>query len=59
MNVHLIIRTSPKGKPFLGECKKCGSKGLSISQMYDPCANSLFTSEDDVLFALSSKDKTP
>ena len=34
---HLIIRTSPKGGPFLGTCKYCGQQNLKIEDANKEC----------------------
>ena len=28
---HSLVRTSPKGGPFVGKCVLCGEEGLSLS----------------------------
>jgi hypothetical protein len=36
---HHIDRTSPKGGPFRGTCRLCGTPGLTIEQVNDDCPN--------------------
>lgn len=38
-DLHTLVRTSPKGQPFIGTCTKCGIRGLSPGQMNEPCVN--------------------
>lgn len=34
---HAIIRTSPKGEKFIGQCTKCGAEGLRMIDIQKPC----------------------
>lgn len=36
---HAIIRTSPKGKMFLGTCTLCGTPSLTMRAAWEPCPN--------------------
>ena len=49
MTGHAIVRTSPKGTPFVGTCTKCGLTGLTPRNMHDECPNVRGVSEDDAL----------
>jgi hypothetical protein len=46
---HSIIRTSPKGGPFIGTCSRCGRTGLTVKDMGAECANVRGISDDDAL----------
>lgn len=37
MSMHVIIRTSPKGKDFVGKCKYCGKRGLRMIDAQGEC----------------------
>jgi len=36
---HDLLRTSPKGGPFLGRCVKCGVDGLTLADRHKDCVN--------------------
>lgn len=36
---HSIERTSPKGGPFIGVCRLCGTPNLSIAASREECPN--------------------
>lgn len=38
-DVHALVRTSPKGGPFIGRCMKCGKADLAGGWLTDPCVN--------------------
>lgn len=38
-DTHALVRTSPKGQPFIGKCAKCGVEELPISAASQPCVN--------------------
>lgn len=38
-NGHALVRTSPKGGPFIGACMKCGMENLPITATGKPCVN--------------------
>ena len=48
---HLLLRTSPKGQPFVGTCQLCGLTGLPMRAMEDECENLAGASEGDALEA--------
>ena len=58
MTKHAIERTSPKGGPFIGTCRLCGRKGLTIMQSQDDCDNVRGLTEDDALLD-TLKDSKP
>jgi hypothetical protein len=51
---HAIERTSPKGGPFIGTCRKCGRAGLTVADFFrDECPNIRETTpEQDLLEAI-------
>ena len=54
-----LIRTSPKGGPFIGRCIKCGTDGLTLSASHD-CPNPAALDNDDTLvLALRLVDLDP
>jgi hypothetical protein len=46
---HSIERTSPKGEPFIGTCRLCGTSGLKTADIYSPCGNQRGLSENAAL----------
>ncbi|MBO9602589.1 MAG: hypothetical protein J7496_08785 [Novosphingobium sp.] len=36
---HALVRTNPKGQPFIGKCAKCGAEGLTLKQANEECVN--------------------
>ena len=46
---HAVVRTSPKGGPFLGRCIQCGKKNLPPSAALEPCENTRGISQDQSL----------
>lgn len=48
-NGHALMRTSPKGGPFIGTCMKCGMTNLPVNQTGKPCVNPGGLSPDDAL----------
>jgi hypothetical protein len=38
-DTHALIRTSPKGGPFIGTCTKCGIRDLPLSRAGEECVN--------------------
>lgn len=59
MEQHALERTSPKGQPFIGTCRKCGREGLTFKDMAnDECPNVRNMTDSEVLLeALGSKEK--
>ena len=55
---HAIERTSPKGGPFIGTCRLCGLKGLTIGNSQDDCENVRALTEDQALIE-ALKDSKP
>lgn len=39
MRYHAIERTSPKGQPFIGTCRLCGTPNLPAKAALDECPN--------------------
>lgn len=57
-DVHALLRTSPKGGPFIGTCMKCGKQGLSSSQMWEACANpGGMTNDQTLIDAIKGDDQ--
>lgn len=55
---HAVIRTSPKGGPFIGHCSKCGEKGLGMGAALRDCpADNLISDEAALLEILDQPDK--
>jgi len=50
---HSLERTSPKGGPFIGTCRLCGTPGLTSGQANEWCANpNSVTDADSLLDAI-------
>ena len=58
MTKHAIERTSSKGGPFIGTCRLCGRKELTIMQSQDDCDNLRGLTEDQALLE-ALKDSKP
>jgi hypothetical protein len=43
---HVVVRTSPKGGPFIGKCALCGAEGLKAEAALEPCENPKRVSKD-------------
>lgn len=54
---HLIERTSPYGGKFIGTCRLCGKRGLTLANMEDECENVRDLSEDEALIEAIEGDK--
>jgi hypothetical protein len=39
LDTHYVVRTSPKGGPFVGTCTRCGADGLTMKDALKPCPN--------------------
>ncbi|SEK36480.1 hypothetical protein SAMN04515666_101332 [Bosea lupini] len=48
-STHAIERTSPKGGPFIGTCRLCGTPGLSAADALQPCPNQRGLTADEAL----------
>ena len=47
---HLLIRTSPKGTSFIGNCELCGQSGLTLDDLAkEECPNYAGASPDDAV----------
>jgi len=46
---HAVLRTSPKGTPFVGTCSLCGVTGLTIATAQGYCENPRRLSSDEAL----------
>jgi hypothetical protein len=54
---HALVRTSPKGSPFLGTCTQCGKTGLPSRAVGQACINPANLSESDaVVLAIEGLD---
>jgi len=49
---HALIRTSPKGGPFIGYCVNCGKTTLPYHAVHEPCENLAGRSEDATKIAI-------
>jgi hypothetical protein len=49
---HAVVRTSPKGGPFIGRCIQCGREGLKMGDALEYCDNLADMSQDDALIAV-------
>lgn len=49
MRYHAIERTSPKGGPFLGTCRLCGTPNLRAEQALEECPNQRDLSADQAV----------
>lgn len=57
---HAVIRTSPKGGPFLGRCSKCGKPELRMSAALEDCpADGLVSDRQALLDILDDAGRTP
>jgi hypothetical protein len=55
---HSIVRTSPKGGPFLGTCTQCGADNLTMSDALRACPNPAGrTKTQSLLDVISPKDR--
>jgi hypothetical protein len=50
IDMHALIRTSPKEEPFLGYCVKCGKPDLPMTAVREPCRNTARLTESEALF---------
>jgi hypothetical protein len=58
MGRHSLERTSPKGGPFLGTCRKCGQQNLTLKAAFEECENVRGTTpEQDILEAINPGGK--
>ena len=50
----LVVRTSPKGTPFIGTCKSCGKTGITFDALAeDACPDPVgMTYEQAILTAI-------
>ena len=46
---HALVRTSPKGKFFVGRCVKCGEQNLQISDAAKDCPQDHLVSDEAAL----------
>jgi hypothetical protein len=46
---HAIERTSPKGGPFVGTCRLCGTPNLTFASMVEECPNQRGLTQDQAL----------
>ncbi len=46
---HAIERTSPKGGPFIGTCRLCGTPNLRMGDALKPCPNQRGLTADQAL----------
>ena len=47
---HVMIRTSPKGTSFIGNCELCGQSGLTLDDLAkEECPNYAGASPDDAV----------
>jgi hypothetical protein len=46
---HNLERTSPKGSPFIGTCRLCGTPNLPMSAIFEDCPNQRGLTEDEGL----------
>lgn len=46
---HALVRTSPKGGPFIGNCILCGKTNLKASDALKRCSNPDKLSSDQVV----------
>ena len=53
---HALIRTTPKGEPFLGTCLLCGTPALPMRAALEPCPNQRGLSQDEALTEAMERD---
>jgi hypothetical protein len=58
---HAIERTSPKGpgQKFIGTCRLCGTKGLTMGDALMPCPNPRGLTSDEALIEAIDPDPGP
>lgn len=55
---HAVIRTSPKGGPFIGQCSKCGKRELGMGAALEDCpADHLVSDEAALLDIINNPQK--
>lgn len=54
---HAVIRTSPKGGPFIGQCSKCGQGGLRMSAALEDCPADTLVSDEKALLDILNADE--
>ena len=53
---HAVVRTNPKGRPFLGKCYKCGQENLGMAGALLPCPKDKEISDQQALFQILKED---
>ncbi len=56
---HAVIRTSPKGGPFLGKCTKCGREGLRLGGALEECPADDVVSDSQALLDILKDGPKP
>ncbi len=54
---HALVRTSPKGGPFVGRCIQCGAEGLPSGAALEPCSNPRGLTQDGALLSVIEGDE--
>lgn len=57
MTGHTLLRTSPKGTPFLGRCPLCGSTDLPPEAARQPCPNPRGVTADEAFMTAIDGDE--
>lgn len=53
---HSLERTSPKGRPFIGTCRLCGTPNLRVEDALKECRNPRgLTEEESLIDAIEGK----
>ena len=54
---HAVVRTSPKGTPFVGRCIQCGRRNLTIDNSTSYCDNIVGLTEDEALLIVIAQEE--
>ncbi len=55
-DTHSLVRTNSPGRPFIGQCVRCGKDGLGMIAALEPCPNpSGRTIEKDIVDAIEGE----
>lgn len=55
MRTHILVRTSPKGEPFVGDCTLCGATDLPFIAGNEPCDNDLLSPDERLVEAIKGE----
>ena len=59
-DTHTLVRTNPKGQPFIGRCIQCGATDLPSSAALQPCPNPAGVTQDEALMnVIENEEEQP